>query len=93
MPKVVIPSESQWTTLRELGLTTPGNVILLKKEVADALEITNDEPEFETYGFGGESDIMLDVIGTTSHFALQEIMERKNPESELPSASGESDAL
>ena len=77
MAKVVIPTDEQWEVLKDLGLTSGNMIVLIRPDIAKAVDIDGTEPEFATYEFGGDPDVWLDIVTSKDHYVLGEITDRK----------------
>ena len=84
---IVVPTTAQWDVLVALGLMTHNGVILVHPEMAEAIIAemqhttqvslsVNDHlrgREIEEYDFGGDADMLVDVVITPDAYAIRSI--------------------
>lgn len=82
MSLIRVPTEKEWEILMEY-LQEP--VVLISPILAERLKEKDDQEldglDLPDYNFGGESDIVVDIVTSESHFAMTEILkelERQN---------------
>lgn len=71
---VRVPSEKEWKILMEY---LQGSVILVSPQFAEKLRDKSQELDglCLSYDFGGEPDIVVDVVTSEQHYAVGDILE------------------
>lgn len=82
MTKLLIVPSNDWDVLKKYLGASDGGVVLLPKPVLDkmpseaqtALRELNGE-ELDSYDFGGEPDLAVDIISSPEHYAVDCLIE------------------